>query len=377
MRFCCCLLLLLCSCSSEKKPPPLPPVDVTEFTVAPKTIPVIFDYIGFAESSHPVEIRARVEGFLDRIAYQEGQLVHENDLMFQLDPRQFLAKVEEAKGEVARQQALAENAQLTVNRLKPLYEQKAASKKDLDNATAQLLSTQAALLSAKAELVSNEINLGYTTIRSPINGYADKSKLREGALINPGANSLLTTVSVLDPIWVYFTVSDNDILRYTQQHVEDTIILPKEDAYEVEALMSDGSAFPYKGKVDYASPTYDQGTGTILARAVFPNPKADLRPGQFVRIKVYGAERPNAIYVPQRAIMQKKNGMFVYLIDKEGKAASQDVSGGSWYGDYQIITNGLKTGDKVIVDGINKVRPGVPVHVIGTWTSPKTSSTDS
>lgn len=363
-------------CSSTEKAPPMPAVDVTDFVVESKTIPATFDFVGFAESSHPVEIRARVEGYLDTIAYAEGQEVQENDLLFQLDPKQFIAKVEEAKGEVARQQAVLANAILTVNRLTPLYQQKAASKKDLDNATSNKLAAEASLQSAQAQLLNAEINLGYTTIRSPLKGYANRSNFRQGALITPGINGLLTTVSVLDPIWVYFTISDNDILRTREQEVAQRLVLPpgagsiviaQENSFDVEAIMSDDTIFPYKGKVDFSSPTYDQKTGTLLARAVFPNPNADLRPGQFVRVKVYGATRPDALFVPRRALMQRKNGMYLYLIDPENKVIAQDVSTGEWYGEFQIITNGLKPGDRVLVDGINKVRPGMKVKVVSSW----------
>lgn len=368
------LLLIFFACSEHKTPSP-PPPGVTEFVIKPETIPAIFNFIGFAQSSHPVEIRARVEGYLDKIAYIEGQLVHEGDLLFQLDPRPYQAKVEESKGEVARNAAQVTNAQLTVDRLTPLYEKKAASRKDLDNATAGLLSSQASLLSAQAQLLYNQINLDYTTIRSPITGLTDKAKFREGALINPGTNSLMTTVSVIDPIWVYFTVSDNDILKSQQQVAshqmtlpsEREIVLPRDNKYTLEAIMSDDSVFPHKGIVDYTSPTYDQATGTLQVRGVFPNPEGNLRPGQFVRIKVYGAERPNAIFVPQSALMQESNGMSVYII-RDGKASKQPVSTGDWYGNYVIITNGLKAGDHIIVDGINKIRPGSPVTVLKEWT---------
>ncbi|MBA3722253.1 MAG: efflux RND transporter periplasmic adaptor subunit [Parachlamydiaceae bacterium] len=374
------LLVILASCSEKSKIAPTPPpINVTDYVVEPKTIPAVFDFVGFAESSHLVEIRARVEGYLEKIAYDEGQIVQAGDLLFQLDPRQYEAKVEQAKAEVAKQNALLQNAILTVNRLTPLYEKKAASKKDLDNATANKLASEASLLAAKAQLLDSEINLGYTTILSPITGSADKAKLREGALINPASNSLLTTVSVLDPIWVYFTISDTDILRANQQTADKSIILPKENQYTIKIIFSDGTTYPHIGKVDFSSPTYDQSTGTIQARAVFPNPTGDIRPGQFVRVKVYGAERPDAIIVPRRALMQKKNGMFVYLIEKDFKIISQDVSTADWYEDYQIITNGLKAGDRIVVDGINKVAPGMIVNIIGPWkplatTTPTSSS---
>lgn len=361
------LILFLGACKSKTQKSPPPPATVTDFVVASKDIPAVFDFIGFAESIHPVEIRARVEGYLDKIAYQEGALVHEGDLLFQLDPKPFEAKVAQAKAEVARQEAILQNAVLTVNRLKPLYEKNAASKKDLDNAIAGQLSSEASVLAAKANLLSNEIDLGYTTITSPITGLANRSNFREGALINPGANTLMTTVSVMDPIWVYFPVSDNDILRVQKGETEKKVILPKEDSFEVEAIMSDGSVYSHKGKVDFKAPTYDQSTGTLLARAVFPNPETRLLPGQFVRIKVYGAVQPNALFVPRSALIQKSNGMFVYLIDEHNKAIPQDVSTGQWYGEYQVITNGLKVGDRIIVDGINKVVSGSEVKVVGTW----------
>lgn len=375
------LAACICGCDSKKNPKPTPPpASVTDYVVEAKSIPVVWDFLGFAESSHLVEIRARVEGYLDTIAYQEGGLVHQGDLLFQLDPKQYEAQVEQARGEVARQIALLENAKLTVNRLKPLYEQKAASKKDLDNAVANELATAAALQSAQANLLNAEINLGYTTITSPITGLSNRSKLREGALINPGTNSLLTTVAVLDPIWVYFTISDNDILRTRQQIMNDKIVFPEANNFKVDLIMSDGTPFPYVGKVDFTSPTYDQSTGTMLARAIFPNPSTEkepqgyLHPGEFVRVKVTGADRPNAITVPLRALLQKKDGMYVYLIDKENKVISQDVSTGDWYGDYQIITNGLKPGDRIVVDGINKLRPGAAVHVTGSWKPTQTTN---
>jgi membrane fusion protein (multidrug efflux system) len=364
-----CLVLTVFSCHSKDKKISsiLPPVDVNDYTVEPQNIPAVFDFIGFAESIHPVEIRARVEGYLDKIAYEDGQMVQEGSLLFQLDPRQYEAQVAQARAEVAKQEALLENATLTVNRLTPLYEKKAASKKDLDNATANKLSAAASLQSAKANLLNAEINLSYTTILSPITGLSDKARLREGALINPASNSLLTTVSVIDPIWVYFTISDNDILKATKQSDEHAIILPKDNDYDVQIIFSDGSIFPYKGKVNFSAPTYDQSTGTLLARAVFPNPKAELRPGQFLRVKVFGAKRPNALTVPRRALMQKSNGMQVYLINKDNKVISQDVTISDWYEDYQIITNGLKAGDRIVVDGINKVRPGMTVNIIKPW----------
>jgi len=365
------LFLLASSCNDKGKASAVASaaVEVTDFIVEPKTIPIVFDFIGFAESSHQVEIRARVEGYLDKIAYEEGRIVRQGELLFQLDPQQYLAKKEQAIGELAKQQALLENAKLTVERLKPLYQQKAASKKDLDNAVANKLAIEASVQSAQAQLFEADLNLGYTSLRSPIVGMADRSKYREGALITPGINGLLTTVSSLDPIWVYFTVSESDILRIKQQG----LLLPQESAYEVELILGDGSSFPHRGTVNFSAPTYDQSSGTILVRAVFPNPHGAaypsdfLRPGEFVRVKVYGVSKERGLFVPLRALLQKKNGMFVYLIDKDNTIVAQDIATGEWYGDYQLITNGLEPGDRIVVDGINKVVPGMAVQVIRPW----------
>lgn len=361
-------LLLLTACHTSKPQQAMPPTNVTDYVVEQKTIPAVYDFVGFAQSTHPVDIRAKVEGYLQKISYIEGSQVNAGQIMFEIDPEQFQAKVQEAKGEVDRQEALLVNAILTVDRLAPLYEQKAASKKDLDNATANKFAIQAALASAKAQLDFAIINLGYTKIVAPITGLSSKAHFREGDLVNPGSNSLLTTVSAMDPIWVYFPVSDNDILGAIREAAQKSITLPKEKEYTVEIIFSDGSTYPFKGKVDYSSPSYDQATGTLQVRAIFPNPNSDLRPGQFVRVKVYGAERENAIAVPLRALMQKKGGMYVYLIDKDNKVTAQDVSTGPWVGEYQVITNGLKAGDRVVVDGITKIRPGMTVNVTGPWT---------
>lgn len=362
------VILLFCfsSCERKTEPPKPPPIDVSTFTVEPATIPLTPEYVGFANSSHPVEIRARVEGYLDKIAYTEGSLVKEGQLLFQIDPRPLQAEVEKAKGELMRQQAGLENAKLTVDRLTPLYEKKAASKRDLDNAIAAKLQAEASVVTAAAQLDLSVINLGWATISSPVTGLSDKAKWREGALINPGANSLMTTISVVDPIWVIFTVSDNDILKYQRELREKIVEGPKNKLFEVEAILMDGSTFPYKGVVDFSSPTYDQTTGSLSVRGVFPNPDVILRPGQFVRVKVLGTVRPNTIYVPQRAVQEGKNNNFVYVV-RDGRAEIQTVEVGEWYGENQIITEGLKAGDVVIVDGVNKVKKDSPVNIIGPY----------
>lgn len=355
------------SCSSKKEEPSgPPPVTVTTFEVKPQTIPAIFDYVGFAESSHLVEIRARVEGYLDKIAYIEGSFVHVGQLLFQLDPKPFIASLEQAKGMLAQEEALLWNAKVTTDRLTPLYKQNAISKRDLDNAIANQLSSEAKVQQAKAQVVIAELNLGYTTITSPVNGLAGRARFREGALITTGPNSSdLTTVTVFDPIWVYFSVSDSDFLRGIQQASKSQLVFPKDQNFNVQLVLADGSVYPEVGKVDFAAPIINQTTGTLEVRAVFSNPNAIIKPGQFVKARVSGATRPNAIVIPQTAVMQGKKGMYVFIV-KDKKAVLTYVEPGEWFANYWIINSGLLPGDQVIVSGVNKVQPGSDVIVTKT-----------
>lgn len=358
------IVVLLIGCHGPKKVQP--PIDVTSFQVEPHTIPAVFEFVGVAKSSHPVEIRSRVEGYLMSINYTEGAMVNENDQLFLIDPRQFEASVEEAKGELARQEAILWRAQHNLDRIAPLFDKNAVSKRDLDDATAQVLAGQASVITAKANLVIAELNLSYTKITSPIRGWTGKSIYREGTLITPAINGLLTYVSVIDPLWVYFSISDNELLQGRTEKSRNEIILPRQDNYKVTLELSDGSQFPYSGQVNFTSPTLDPLTGTMMVRATFPNPKGEILPGQFVRASVHGAIRPNAIVVPQQSVAQGRKGMYVFVIGADNKVSSRGVTVGAWYNQYWVITQGLNAGDVVVADGVNKVKEGSEVHVVST-----------
>jgi len=369
MRFCrplcMCLLILIVTGCHEQPTPKMPPIVVTVVTAEEKEIPAVFEYIGVANSSHLVEIRARVEGFLDTIAYKEGLLVHENDLLFQIDPKPFEVALAQAKALEEQQAAFLWQAQRALDRFKPLYEKKAASLRDLDNATAQALSAQATLDAAKAQVMQAEINLGYTTVRSPITGLSNQAKYREGALVGPGSEqqSLLTTIYTVDPIWVDFNVSEGDILKSEVMSSQGKLRFPKDMNFVIEAVLANGDILPGKGHVDFADPAFQKNTGSMTVRAILPNPKSILKPGQFVRARLKGAIYPNAIAVPKRSVMQGKNGQFVYVVNKDSKVETRYVTPGDWYQDYWIIASGLTPGERVIVDGVNKVLPGMPVTV--------------
>lgn len=338
-------------------------VDVKVETIKPTTIPALYSFAGTVQSSHEVEIRARVEAYLEKVVFTEGSFVNTGDTLYILDKKPFEAALEDAKGALSKQQAILWNAKRTKERLEPLFKEKAASRKDLDTSIAEELTAQAEVQSAKAKLMQAELDLSYTTIKSPISGLAADTNYKEGALITPGAKGLMTTVSVVDPIWVYFSVSENDILKSKSEALKQQLIFPKTGELEIEVVLADGSIYPDKGKVNFASPTIDQKTGTMSIRAVLPNPGNILVPGQFVRVNVIGATRPKAIVIPQRAVLEGKNGMFVYVVISN-KAEIRNVEVGDWYQNSWIILSGLNEGDIVITDGVNKVQNGTPVNII-------------
>lgn len=356
------------SCHEEKKEVQAP-IEVTTATAEPKTVPITIEYVGQTESSHMVEIRARVEGYLDKIAYKEGSLVKQGQLLFQIDPRPFQAKLEEVKGQLAAAKANLTRAHREYDRIEPLYKQNAVSRRDRDNAEAALLTAEASVESAKGSLMDAEVNLGYTTITSPVTGLSDRAYKMEGALVSPGPASLLTTVSVTDPMWVNFSVSENDLLKYRNEIAKGLLKFPPKDDFEVQLVLADGSIFSEKGHMTFTAPLFSKETGTFLVRSEISNPQAFLRPGQFVRVRIIGATRPNAIVVPQQSVIQTSKGHALYVV-KDGKAELRNVEVGDWQGvGGWFITSGLKSDEKVVVNGTEKVRDGALVKVVGLSTS--------
>jgi membrane fusion protein (multidrug efflux system) len=344
-------------------------VEVSVVEARAEDTPATFEFTGKTESSRQVEIRARVTGYLDKIAYQEGGIINNGDLLFQLDQRPFKAALENARGVLAQEQAKLKNARATLARVKPLARENAVSQKDLDDANADVLTAQAAVQSAQAQVDEAEINLSYTTIRSPLTGLAGRSEKREGSLVTAGQDSLLTTVVQLDPIWVNFSAGENAVLRFRQER--DTGRLRATENQQIELVLADGSVYPQKGRINYVAPTIDRETGTLALRAELPNPGGALSPGMFVRVRLQGAVRTNVIMVPQRAVMQGAQGKFVYVVNAEKNAEVKPVQAGDFYGDQWVITSGLSGGEQVIVDGAIKVRPGSPVKVAAPAAAPK------
>jgi membrane fusion protein, multidrug efflux system len=356
------LILAMWGCSKASLKPATPPATVIAMRVEPRTIPADVEYVGVTESSHIVELRARVEGYLESIHYQEGGAVRQGDLMFMIDQRPFLAAVEKAKSDLEKQQALLWNADQVKARMLPLYQQSAVSQRDLDTAIADQLSASANVQSAQAELYQAELNLSFASVSAPVTGLASQAKYREGALISTGDQNLLTTIYVVDPIWINFSVADRDLLQWRREIQKKWLQWPEHTNFTVEAILSDGTVFPTVGTIDFTNPAIEQSTGTMLFRAVFSNPNFFVFPGQFVRVILKGATRPNAMLVPQTAVVQGQKGPFVFVID-QGKAQMKNVVLGDWYKDYWIIHEGLKSGDLVVAQGVNKIHEGSPVTI--------------
>ena len=357
---------LLAGCGKKEgasSPEARPPAEVTVIKVTPRDTAVGFEYVGQTESSRQVEIVARVNGFLEKRVYQEGSLVRAGQVMFRQDPKPFQAALDSAKAALAQQDARLQVARSNLERVKPLAARNALSQKDLDNAIGQDQSAAAAVESAKADVDQAQLNLGYTTIFTPVTGLSSYARVNDGSYIQP-SNSLLTYVQQVDPIYVNFSVSENDMLRVRNEERSGQLRMPKKDAYEVQIQLGDGSVYPQRGLITFADADFNQQTGTFLIRATVKNPDAALRPGQFVRVRVEGFVRPNAILVPQRAVLQGAQGQFVWIVDKDSKVEPRPVEVGSWQGDDWFITRGIAAGDVVVVDGVLRLGPGAPVKVV-------------
>jgi membrane fusion protein (multidrug efflux system) len=357
------LIVGLGGCSREEKAPPAQPLQVTVVSVTPRDTPVSFEFVAQTESSREVEIRARVDGFLDKRLYTEGNMVRAGQPLFQMDRKPFEAALQSAEGQLEQQRARLEVAEANLRRVRPLAARNAVSKKELDDAVGIERSSRAAVLAAEGQVRTARLNLGYTTIASPLQGLSSLAKKQEGSYLTVGEQGLLTTVSQVDPIWVNFSISENELLSYRDQIAKGRLKFPADKNFQVEVVLADGTVFPQRGRINFAEPSFNSDTGTFLVRTELPNPQGQLRPGQFVRARVYGATRPGAMQLPQRAVQDGSKGHFVWVIGNDGKAKQRAVEVGDWIGDNWFISNGLKPGERVVVDGAARVTPTAPLRV--------------
>ncbi|HXI36439.1 MAG TPA: efflux RND transporter periplasmic adaptor subunit [Burkholderiales bacterium] len=351
---------------AEKKGGPGPggfgPAEVSVFTVEAKSLPVSFEYTGQTIGSREVEVRARVSGILLKRNFVEGKPVRAGESLYTIDPAPFAAALARSEADVAAAAARYDQAQRNAARLKPLWAEKAVSQKDYDDAISAENIGAADLKAARARLVQDRLNLDYTKVEAPISGIASRSQRSEGTLVS-GPDMLLTTVVQTDPMWVMFGVPDNEAGRIRKEVEAGRLQLPKGGIFEIEVRLADGSVFPKKGKLNFSDVKVSPATGTRESRAEVPNPNARLQPGEFVRVILQGSVRPNATTVPQRAVLEGPQGKFVYVVNDKSAAEPRPVVLGEWAGNDWIVTDGLKPGDKVIIDGLMKLGPGAPVKV--------------
>jgi len=358
--------LALVTACGPKGPPhggAMPPAAVAVQEVALRAIPVEFEYPAQTAGSREVEVRARVAGILEKRNYSEGAPVQAGQSLFTLDQAPFQAALARAEADVGAAEARLAAAARNAKRAKPLYEAHAASQKDYDEAISAEDVAAADVKSARARLVEARLNLGYTRVESPVSGVTSRALKSEGSLIS-GPDVLLTTVTQVNPLFVNFGLSEAEQSQIAREAEAGKLTLPKDGRFEVAVKLEDGTLYARTGRLAFTDVRLNPTTGTSDARAEIPNPDGRLRPGQFVRAILKGAVRPNAIAVPQRAVMEGPQGKMVYLFGKDNKAEARPITVGDWTGSDWIVTSGLNPGDKVIVDGLAKIFfPGAPVQV--------------
>jgi membrane fusion protein, multidrug efflux system len=342
----------------------MPPPVVAVVTVEPQSVAATFEYVGQTAGSREVEVRARVGGILLKRNYREGGTVKEGQSMFIVDPAPFEVAAARADAALASAEAKLAQAKRNSARLKPLYEVRAASQKDYDDAVSVEQVAEAEVKTARANVADATLNLRYTRVEAPVTGIAGRAQRSEGNYVS-GADALLTTVSQIDPIYVLFGVSDEERLKLARQVEAGQLTLPKDGQFDVTLKLADGTVYSKSGKVNFSDVRVSGQTGTSEARAELPNPTGLLHPGQFVRVTLNGAQRPAAVLVPQRAVLEGPKGKFVYVVNADSKAEPRPVALGDWQGEAWVVDSGLAAGDRVIVDGVMKLGPGAPVRIAG------------
>ena len=351
------------SSDAAKKTEAAPPTEVSAITIAPKTLPVTFEAVGQTDGSREVEVRSRVGGILLRRFYSEGNWVKQGTLLFKIDPAPYEAALNKLKGTLEQEEAQLEKAKRDEARLKPLFAENAVSRKDYEDAVSARETASARVQTARAGVSEAQLNLDYTSVQAPISGVTGRAEKSEGSLVAAGTD-LLTRISQVDPIYANFSYSENAMLRFRDEVAAKRLSLPPNNEFKVELRLADAGTYPSMGKVNFNDFRVQGGTGTIQIRAVFPNPKRTLLPGQFVRVVLHGATRPNAILIPQQAAMTGPKGKFVYIVNEGGKVEARVIETGDWEGDQFLVTSGLDPGERVVVSGTMKLQPGAPVKVV-------------
>jgi membrane fusion protein (multidrug efflux system) len=356
------LAVLVCLSCAKKQAPAPPPLAVEVATVIQKDVPITKEWIGSLDGYVNADIRPQVTGYVLMQVYKEGSFVGRGDVLFEIDPRQFQAALDQAKGFLAQNEAALGKAKLDVARFAPLVAERAISQQELDNAVAAERQAQANVDSARAAVEQAQFNLGWTKVMSPIDGIAGIAKSQVGDLVN--GQTTMTTVSVVDPIKVYFNPSEQEYMDWAQKRgpVDAVRSTPPQDKGMLTLTLSDGTAYPQRGDPVLANRNVDVKTGTIQVEGLFPNPKHLLRPGQYAKVHAATDVKKGAILVPQRAVSELQGLYQVAVVGPGDKVEIRPVQTGNRIGSLWIIEKGLSPGDRVVVEGIQKVKPGMVVN---------------
>jgi membrane fusion protein (multidrug efflux system) len=352
--------LALHGCNRAPGTPPPAPVDVRVIEVRPQTTEVYRDLVGEVRGSQEVEIRSRVSGILLQKLFVDGSVVQKGDLLYRIDAREYRAQLANTEAQLASAQANLARAQQDVNRYEPLVAENAISQQVYDNAVAAAKQAAAQVEASRAAITEAKLGVEYAEIRAPLSGRIGASQVFEGALIEAG-DTKLAEISRDDPAWVYFSLSEAELLDYQRRYgtAEPAANSPRR---QVRLTLSDGSEYPEEGRINFADRALDATTGTYTLRAEFPNPAHQLVPGLFARIRVTADVRNNALIVPDRAVQQQLGRYFVTVVGKDKKAEAHPVQLGPRVGTHWIIEGGVKRGDLLVVEGLQKAPPGTPLN---------------
>lgn len=334
-------------------------------TVRTRNVEVYGEFPGKIRAQQFVEVRARVEGYLEKMMFAEGTRVNKDQVLFIIDPKQYKAQVDRAEALVAKNKAIALKAERDLARIKPLFEQKAASQLDLDNAVAAYESAKADVNVSEANLTEARLALSYTTVRSPISGYISERHVDIGTLVGPGAQSLLANVVKSDTVLVEFKMTDLDYQKSKARNVN----LGQQDTSRhwnpyVTITLADKSQYKYRGLVDFADPLVDAKSGTFSVRAEMPNPERELLPGQFTNVKVLLDVRENAVAVPTKAITIEKSGTFIFVVKRDGTVEKRFIQTGPEVGNVTVVERGLRANEVIVVEGQHKLSHGNKVEAV-------------
>lgn len=347
----------------EKKTEPEAPI----VSVAPaqqQDVEIYGEYVGRIRAQQFVEVRARVEGFLEQMLFEEGTQVKRNQVLFIINQDQYQAKVDKARAQLKKDEATARKAERDLNRIRPLYEQRAASQLDLDNATAAYETAVASVGMSQADLDQAEQQLSYTVVRSPITGQISERHVDLGTLVGTSGKSLLATIVKSDTVLVDFSMTALDYLKSKERN----IIIGQKDSTRswqptVTITLPDNTVYPYKGLVDFAEPQVDPKTGTFSVRAEMSNPEHVLLPGQFTKVKLLLDVRENATVVPQKALIIEKGGAYIYVMRKDSTAEKRFIELGPEFGNNAVVERGLIPGENIVVEGYHKLSPGIKMRI--------------